>query len=183
MKTDKLIIAASMLMVLLISCFGDKKGINISELGDTSFVNKNFSGNRINYSKEMGACENITAADIASMYKASEDKVILNDIIKSDRRAPNTNPSCQFFIKTGASDFEWPRGSMSIVPDVKKDDDRIDIAEAAGHAENWEEAWALNKSISKSSEWIEDMGLAAVWKEKRKNLKSNLGATRYMSFL
>ena len=46
-----------------------------------------------------------------------------------------------------------------------------EIAEAAGSGENWEEAWALQKSMSKSSEWVKSIGLAALWNDSKTELK------------
>ena len=161
----------STLSICLMSCLGDKKTINVSEMDDTNFVNKAFKGNLINYSKDMSACENISVSDIASIYKVSEDMVVFDDISKSNRRAPNTAPSCMFYIKTGDNDFEWLRGSMNIQREIGKDEMAYDIAKAAGNGVEWEEAWALNKSISKSSEWINDTGLATLWNESKKELK------------
>ncbi len=158
-------------IMMLQSCLGDKKAVNISEMNDTGFVNDNFKGNLINYSKEMSACENMSASDIASMYNVSEDMVVFEDISKSDRRVPNSAPICTFFLKDGESDFQWLRGSMNIQREIRKAETAYDIAKAAGNGEEWEEAWALNKSISKSSEWIKGMGIAAVWKESSTELK------------
>lgn len=160
-----------MLITCLFSCLGDKKAVNIAEIDDTTFVNQNFKGNLINYSKDMSACENMSVSDIASIYKVSKDMVIFDDISKSDRRAPNTAPSCMFYIKTGDNDFEWLRGSISIQREIGKDEMAYDVAKAVGNGVEWEEAWALNKSISKSSEWINDIGLATLWNESKKELK------------
>ena len=119
----------------------------------------------------MSACESISASDIASIYGVSEDLIVINDITKTDQRQPNSPPSCMFYIKTGDNDFEWLRGSISVQREIRKDEMAYDVAKAAGNGEEWEEAWALNKSISKSSEWIKDMGMAAVWNSKKVELK------------
>ena len=153
------------------ACIGDRKAVNVSEINDTGFVNQNFKGNLIHYFKEMSACENMSASDIASMYQVSQDMVVFEDISKSDRRAPNSAPICTFFIKDGESDFQWLRGSMNIQREIGQDETAYDVAKAAGNGVEWQEAWALNKSISKSSEWIKDMGLAAVWNERKTELK------------
>ncbi|MBU2922511.1 hypothetical protein KO504_14275 [Winogradskyella psychrotolerans] len=157
--------------LVLTSCFGDKKVADVSQMNDTGFVNKNFKGNRINYSEDMSACESILASDIATIYSVSESDVIINDITKTKRRQPNSPPSCMFYIKMGDNDFEWLRGSISVQREIRKDEMAYDVAKAVGNGEEWEEAWALNKSISKSSEWIKDMGMAAVWNLKKVELK------------
>jgi len=171
MRLLKLMTLQFLTMLVLTSCFGDKKVADISQMNDTSFVNENFKGNRINYSEDMSACESISAADIALIYNVSEDNIVINDITKTDRRQPNSPPSCLFYIKTGDNDFEWLRGSMNIQREIKKDEMAYDVAKAAGNSEEWEEAWAINKSISKSSEWIKDLGMAAVWNQKKSELR------------
>jgi len=170
MKLQQLLCIA-LLTGLLTSCFGDKKVADVSQMNDTSFVNENFKGNRINYSADMSACASISASEIAVIYGVSEAVVLINDITKSDRRQPNSPPSCLFYIKTGDNDFEWLRGSMSIQREIGKEEMAYDVAKAAGNGEEWEEAWALNKSISKSSEWVDGMGMAAVWNSKKVELK------------
>lgn len=157
--------------ICLISCVGDKKAIDVSEINDTSFVNENFKENHINYSEDMSACENMSASDIASLYNVSTDLVVFEDVSKSDRKAPNSPPVCNFFIKDGDNDFKWLKGSMSIQREIGKEETAYEVAKALGNGVEWIEAWALNKSISKSSEWVNDMGLAAVWNDKSKELK------------
>jgi len=160
-----------LMALVLSSCLGDKKVMNTAEMGDTSFVNSDFKENLINYSADMSACASISASEIASIYDVSEDLVIISDITKTDQRQPNTPPSCMFYIKTGDNDFEWLRGSISIQREIRKNETAYDVAKALGNGEEWEEAWALNKSISKSSEWMDGMGMAAVWNSKKVELK------------
>ncbi|MGC1472125.1 MAG: hypothetical protein WA775_06005 [Psychroserpens sp.] len=168
MQTIKIITTLIIISIMTTSCLGDRKAVNVSEINDTSsFVNEDFKGNLINFSKDGSACQNISTADMASMYNVSEDKVEMLDVSKSDRRVPNSNPTCQFYLKLGATDFEWPIGSMSLIPDIEKDSYS---AELSMYGENWEEVWALDKSISKSIEWIDDMGRAAYWNESKKDL-------------
>ena len=140
-------------------------------MGDTSFVNKNFKGNAIDYVKGMSACDKISIQTIAQLYNVSADKVHIEDPTKSDRYKKDMEPMCSFFIEDGDSDFMWLRGSITVNRDVSKDEFMGEIAEAAGGGENWEEAWALKKSISKSSVWLEDMGLAALWNDRNNELK------------
>jgi hypothetical protein len=171
MKTYQFVIA-SLLSIILISCVGDKKSIDIDEMSDTSsFVNKNFKGNLINFDNNKSACEGVSKGDIASLYNVSEDLITIVDNTKTDRRDPNSGPVCSFYLESGESDFMWLRGSMSIIKEVGKDEYMGEIAEAAGNGENWKEAWALQKSISESSEWVSDLGKAAVWKGSNKILK------------
>ena len=152
------------------SCLGDKKMADIEEMGNTSFVNKNFKGNRINYNMNSSACENMSASVIASMYSVTEDKVIFNDISKSDRRVPNSPPICNFYIKDGENDFLWLRGSISMIPDNGKNADGTVTNTSTGYGKDWAEEWAIQKSTSKSSEWIETSGMAALWNESKRVL-------------
>ncbi len=160
------------LFVLLIAvsftaCMGDKKAINVQEIGDTSFVNTNFKTNLINYTDGMSACDKIVAASIASLYDVSPSLVHIEDPTKSDRYRKDIPPACMFFIETGANDYEWLRGSIAVNKEIGKDEFMGDVAEAAGSGTNWEEAWSLKKSISRSSEWLPNMGKAALWNEKK----------------
>jgi len=158
------------LALSFISCLGDKKAINIDEMGDASFVNKNFKGNNINYVKGMSACDKVSADVIAKLYTVSVDKVHIEDPTKSDRYRKDIEPVCSFFIEDGESDFMWLRGSIAVHREIGKDELMGDVAEATGAGENWEEAWALKKSISKSSEWIPNTGQAALWNDRKKEL-------------
>lgn len=160
-----------LVLVTLCSCLGDKKQINVDEMNDTSFVNTNFKGNPINYTQGMSACDNINAATLAKMYDVSEDLIQILDPSKSDRYDKSANPSCMFYLKSGSTDFEWLRGTIAVNKEVSKNEYMGDIAEAVGSGENWEEAWALKKSMSKSSEWIPNLGKAALWNNSKNILE------------
>lgn len=158
--------------LLMPSCMGDKKAVNVKEMGDTSsFVNKNFKGNRINYNKDKSACEQMPLSTLASLYNVSEDKIRLIDNKKSDRFRKDIEPQCGFYIETSKNDYEWLRGSISLFREIGKDEMMGEIAEASGGGKKWKEAWALQKSMSKSAEWVDNLGMAAVWNESKKELK------------
>ncbi len=72
-----------------------------------------------------------------------------------------------FFIKKGASDFQWLRGAIMIQREIGIEETMGDVAEAAGTGKNWEEAWRLKKAMSKSAEWLPNMGKAALWNPKK----------------
>ena len=147
------------------------KMINIEEMDDTSFVNKTFKGNRINYNKDNSACEQMPLSTLANLYGVSADKIHLMDNKKSNRFRKDIEPQCGFNIETSENDYEWLRGSISLFREIGKDEMMGEIAEAAGSGENWEEAWALQKSMSKSSEWVKSIGLAALWNDSKTELK------------
>ncbi|MEM6514716.1 MAG: hypothetical protein AAF688_00920 [Bacteroidota bacterium] len=181
MNTIRTTIGAVLLSVVLTACLGDRKMVNVSEMDDTSFVNKSFKGNLIDYNKDMSACDKLSETDIASLYNVSEDAIVKQDVSKSDQRVPNSPPSCQFFIKDGDNDFLWLRGSMNVQREIGKDEMMGEIAEATGSGEDWEEAWAMQKSMSKSAEWIDGLGMAALWIEAKTELRIKFeGYTLYV---
>ena len=157
--------------LFLSSCLGDKKMVDIEEMGNTSFVNRNFKGNLIDYNNDKSACEQMPLSILANLYNVSEDKIRLIDNKKSDRFRKEIEPQCGFYIETSENDYEWLRGSMSLYREIGKDEIMGEIAEASGSGEKWQEAWALQKSISKSAEWINDIGMAALWNESKHELK------------
>lgn len=171
MKTQFTYTLLSLVLLLTtVSCMGDRKTLVGQDLGDTSFVNKKFKGNLIDFSEGMSACDQITAGEIASLYGFSAEDVVINDNTKMNFKNEGS-PSCMFYIKSGESDFEWLRGSLHVQREVNKDEFMGDVAEAVGSGENWQEAWSLRKSMYKSSEWVPNLGLAAIWNENKTTLE------------
>ncbi|NRB59883.1 MAG: hypothetical protein HRU50_08125 [Winogradskyella sp.] len=170
MKLKKIVMLGALAMVL-VSCLGDRKAMDIAEMGDTSFVNKNFKGNLISYDKNRSACEQLSISALANFYEVSEDKIHIMDNKNSDRFRKDMEPQCSIYIETSENDYEWLRGSISVFREIGKDEMMGEIAEATGAGENWEEAWALQKSMSESAEWIENLGMAAVWNGNKSELK------------
>lgn len=160
--------------LMIASCIGDKKQVDLKELKDSSFINKKFKGNLINYQEGMSACSGLSASEIAQLYGVSTEMVIIDDPHTNPQRQVTSTPMCAFFIKSGDSDFQWLRGSMSIEREISKEEFMGDVAEATGGGKNWEEAWNLKKSISKSSEWIFGVGKAAIWDKKKSTLEIKL---------
>ena len=71
---------------------------------------------------------------------------------------------------------------MSIEREIGKDEANYENAKMIGNGEEFEEAWALQKSMSKSSEWIKNAGLAALWNDSKKELKVKFkGYTLYVN--
>lgn len=160
----------SLFLVLLTSCFGDKKSIIGEDLGDTSFVNKNFKGNLINYKDGMSACDKLNSNVLMNLYDKTSEDIIITDPTKSDRYV-NPDPGCIIHIKMSDQKFDHLTGSIRVIKEVKSDDHMGDLAEATGVGENWEEAWTLKKSMQKSTEWLSGMGHAALWTEKKRKLE------------
>lgn len=169
---NKSILTIALLPLILMSCLGDKKSVDLDEASDTSsFINTDFKDNKINYQKGMSACDNLTAQDIASIYEVSVDKIKIDDPKKVPYLEETDTPVCQYYVKSGDSDFMWLRGSISVQREKTKDEYPDYAADQSEHSENWQDIWALQKSISESSEWVEDLGIAAVWKASKNELK------------
>ncbi len=173
---------AIVMAIFITSCLGDKKMVNIEEMGDLSFVNKNFKGNLINYNKDHSACEQMDLANLASLYSVSESKIRILDNKNSDRFRKEVEPQCGIYIETSENDYEWLRGSISLFREIGKNEMMAEIAEATGGGEKWEEAWALQKSMSKSAEWVDNHGMAALWNESKNELKIKLDGYTLMVY-
>jgi hypothetical protein len=162
------------LVVALCSCQGNKKSVDLSEMSDTSFVNANFKGNRINYSKNMSACNNLSAVELAEIYGVSADLITIDDPLTNPNRQATETPICSFYLKSGASDFQWLRGSMALKREIAKEEYMGEVHEATGGGEHWQEAWALKKSITSSAEWVPNVGMAALWNKNNQQLEIKL---------
>lgn len=169
MKTKNLI-TINLIAIFLTSCLGDKKSIDIDEANDTtSFINKDFKGNLIDYNKNMSACSKMNKADLAKLYDVSAEEIYWMDSA-SNERMQTTSPACNFRVMIGKNEFNYLIGGITVQREIKKDEMMGEIAEAAGNGENWKEAWALQKSISKSAEWVENVGEAALWYPNKRQL-------------
>ena len=69
------------------------------------------------------------------------------------------------------NEYDLLTGFMSVEPTVKKADDPEGIAEATGTGEDWVQVWALQKAIAKSSEFLPNMGQAAIWTSRKRTLR------------
>jgi len=152
MKTTKLIII-SLIAVFLTSCKGDKKSIIGADLSDESFVNTNFDGNLINYDENMSACRGFTQADLATHYDVSIEDIMIRDSTVDDR-LQSLYPTCKLTVMV---DGGYLQGDITVIPEAQKD-------------ENWEETWAFKKASSKSAEWVNGVGQAALWKPNKREL-------------
>lgn len=166
----KNILIIGVLFTLLHSCLGDRQTVIGADLGDTSFVNKNFKGNLIHFEEGMSACDNLTANTIAKFYDRSAEDIIITDPTKSDRYV-NPSPGCTIHVKMSDQKFDHLTGTITVLKEIKPDEFMGDVAEATGNGENWEEAWALKKSLRKNTEWLSGIGQAALWTEKLRKLE------------
>ena len=170
MKRPQLMILIVIITGFTTSCIGDRKTIIGEDLNDTSFVNKDFKGNAINYEEQMSACEQLSPSVMADLYKVSLDDIIITDPTKSNRYV-NPKPSCLIHVKMSDQKFDHLTGGITVYREIKADEYMGDIAEATGAGENWEEAWALKKSMRKSTEWLKGIGQAALWTGKQRKLE------------
>lgn len=170
MKNIKFLSVITLIIILFSACFGDKKSAIGQNFGNINFVNKNFTNNKINYTKGMSACTQLSITALAKLYNVAETSVIIEDPTKSDRYK-NPISGCMLFIKSGNSDYEWLRGSIEVKREIKEGEQMYDIAKASGYATDWVEAWSLKKTISKSSEWVPKIGKAALWNSKKNILE------------
>jgi hypothetical protein len=169
MKTIK-VLSIVMASLLITACLGDKKSIDIEEANDTtSFVNKDFKGNLIDYDENMSACDRMSKSDLAKLYDVSAEEIIWMDSASNERMNSNS-PTCNFRVMLGENEFNYLIGGITVNREIKKDEMMGEIAEATGGGENWEEGWALQKSISKSAKWVKGVGLAAMWKPNKREL-------------
>ncbi len=169
-----LICVGILAMTLLSSCIGDRKSIIGADFGDTSFVNTSFKANEIDYTEGMSACDQLSAATLADLYGVSEDMVIISDPTKMANATQVGGPSCMVHVKLSERKGDHLTGTISIAKEVGKDEYMGEIAEATGGGENWEEAWAMKKAMRESTEWLEDMGKAALWTGKKRMLEIKL---------
>lgn len=164
------LLSIGLFLALCTSCLGDRQSLIGQDLGDTSFVNKSFKGNRINYREGMRACDKLSPQVLADFYDRSESDIIITDPTKSDRYV-KPSPGCIIHVKMSDEKFDHLTGTINVFKEIKSDEFMGDVAEATGTGENWEDAWALKKSLRKNTEWIADMGQAALWTEKLRKLE------------
>lgn len=171
MKTLKITILVMSLSILS-SCFGDKKSLIGADLGDTSFVNKNFKGNLIDFKNVQDVCALIKEDKVASLYNVKSEniatvgkgKFVQNEQIKT----------CLVRVSLDDTDWNFLTGMVTLFKEVKASDDEGGISEAVGQGENWEEAWSLKKSMSKSAKWIPNVGKAALFTSAKRKLEIKL---------
>lgn len=151
-------------ILLFAACVGDKQSAIGQDLNDESFVNQNFKGNAIDFKDDINPCELFGQSQIAAIYKIPADKAFLAG-------PSSAGQTCSYRLMMSDNDFDLVTGYMSVQPTVKKEDDPGGIAEATGGGEDWVQAWALQKSISESAEFLPDMGQAALWNGSKRMLR------------
>lgn len=152
MKTIKLIAVTLFISIIFAGCFGDKDTVIGKELGDTNFVNKGFSGNKVEFSAlPKNMCAYISKVKVKELYPNA------SKILFDDGKTFQTK-SCRFLVYMDDQEYNYLSGSIFATEDV--------LAEG----ETWEESWELKKMVSKSSEYISGLGKAAIWIGKKREL-------------
>lgn len=137
---------------------GDKASIIGADFGDTSFVNEKFSGNKKNYEAVQNPCEIINASQVSKRYKVAPEAVMMDNAVERG----NTK-SCRFLIKMSDEKFDHLTGVIAVHAEISEENDLGGIAQATGSGTDWIEAWEMKKMLSKSSEYIPDLGKAVIW--------------------
>ena len=142
---------------LLFACdnpVGDKKSAinSIDEIGNTSFVNKKFKGNSIDYNPSLNPCQMLGKEALAKLYNVGTEEI---QVIEGNVN----NQTCTYRVLLGGGEFNFLTGALVIRPDTPNND-----------MGTWEEQWSIQKATSKSSEYLSNMGKAALWKDNKRIL-------------
>ncbi|MEO9571053.1 MAG: hypothetical protein ABJH82_09795 [Polaribacter sp.] len=143
----------SLMIVLFINCWGDKKTAIGTNFNDTSFVSKNFK-TKIYFSDLASPCSYISKEILAKLYNVSVDKILT---IEGNAQ----NKTCTLRVKLSDEEYNYLVGSIRFYEEKDKLEDGT----------SWVESWQLQKGISKSAEWIPNLGNAALWIDKKRELR------------
>lgn len=142
-----------LMILLLSSCFGDKKSAIGTTFDDSSFVNKSFAGNKVDFAGISQPCTYTSQEALAKLYNTTADKVILI--------GGNTqSKTCTIRIQLSDQEFDYITGAIHFFEEANKRSDGT----------TWEDDWQLQKGISKSSQWISNMGKGAMYKDSKREL-------------
>jgi hypothetical protein len=150
----KKILLFSLTILLFSNCFGDKKIAIGTDFNDTSFVNKGFKTKKI--FKDLAApCSYLSKAILAKLYNTKEENIFLIE-------GNNTiSKGCAIRIKLSDSEFDYITGVINFYEEPNKTQD----------GSTWVETWQIQKNVSKSAEWIPNLGKAAFFKGKKRELR------------
>jgi predicted small secreted protein len=152
MRKIKLIAVLTFTSFLFTACFGDKNTVIGQEFGDTSFINKEFTKNKVEFSAlPKNMCSYINEGKIKELYPES------SKILFDDGKTFMTK-SCRFLIYMNDGEYDYLSGAIFALEDQ--------LAEG----EDWKETWELKKKVSKSSEFISGLGKTAIWVGKKREL-------------
>lgn len=146
-------IVFSLIVCLFSACFGDKKSAIGTDFKDNSFMNKNFKGNQIEFAKITTPCNYVSKEELAKLYNVSSDKVVLIGGNQSSK-------GCSIRVKITDDKFGYITGGVRFYEELNNTSEGV----------NWIESWQVQKGISKSAEWISNLGKAAMYKSKKREL-------------
>lgn len=148
----KKILLFSVTLVLFTNCFGDKKSAVGTDFNNTSFVNKKFT-NKVSFSEIEDVCSYVSAQHLAKLYNVNETDIT---IIKGN----STNKRCSFYVKLSDQKLDHIIGSIGFYEEKDKNED----------GSTWIESWQIRKNVSKSAEWIPNLGQAAYYRGSKREL-------------
>ncbi len=154
MKQVKIVII-SLLTIVFVSCFGDKKTA-IGETFDTDdFENKNFTGNTIDF-KDLpeNLCSYVNTNTVLEAYKTyGVTKVTF------DNKRRFMGKYCNFGIIFDNTPSKYSLGFLSIIETPETPDT------------NWKETWEFKKKMKQSAQYVSGLGQAAIWYGKQHKLE------------
>ena len=142
-----------LMTLLLSSCFGDKKSAIGTTFNDTSIVNKSFSGNKINFANINSPCNYTSKKTLAKLYNTSEKRVLL---IGGNAQSK----TCTIRIQLSEEEFDYVTGSIHFFEEANKRSDGT----------TWEDDWQLQQGMSRSAQWVSNMGKGAMYKNAKREL-------------
>ena len=143
----------SLIIALFTNCFGDKKTAIGTNFNDSSFVNKDFK-TQTTFADLASPCSYISQENVAKLYNVSNDEII---IVKGNVE----NKTCALRVKLSDDEYNYLLGSIRFYEEKDKLED----------GSSWIETWQLQKGISKSAEWIPNLGKAALWIGNKRELR------------
>ena len=152
MKTIKFLAVTLFITTLFTSCLGDQKTIVNQEFGNTDFVNENFKVNKKNFSDlPKDLCEFLDEASIIKGYDNATS-------VTFNGKNSFMNKNCQFTVTFFSDTSQFIKGSIFINENTSEND-------------NWKESWEMKKKRFNSAEYVENLGMAAIWNGKQKKLE------------
>jgi hypothetical protein len=147
-------IVFSLIVCLFSACFGDRKSAIGTDFNDKSFINKNFKGNKIKFSKITTPCNYVSKEALANLYNVTQDQVYLIG-------GNSTSKTCTIRVKMSDAEHDYITGSIHFYEEIDKTED----------GSSWVDTWQIQKGVSKSSEWIPNLGKAAFYKGSKRELR------------
>ncbi|MGC1472126.1 MAG: hypothetical protein WA775_06010 [Psychroserpens sp.] len=152
MKILKISFWALVAALMLLSCMGDQKTVVGQEYGDTDFVNEDFTANKMNFEDlPKDLCEFLNEQDILKGYDNATS-------VTFDGKNSFMNKNCQFAVIYFNDKSQFIKGS-------------IFITETTVESENWIETWEFKKKRFNSAEYVDNLGMAAIWNGKQRKLE------------